>query len=98
MLIKVGRDNGMQIAQPSLVKYLRENEVENVCKEILEKSRGNVDLVYCILPRNSAGVYPRIKNVFENRNCISTQCMELKNLKPPKPQTVGECSVSIVPL
>lgn len=90
VMVKVGRDMGMNIAQPSMVKYLRENEVESVCNEIKQRAGANpIDLVYCILPRNSAMVYPRIKHVFENQNCISTQCMEMRNLKPPKPQTIG---------
>jgi len=90
MMIKVGRDNGMQIAQPCYVKYLRENEIQSVCNEIKAKAGNNsIDLVYCILPRNSSSCYPRIKHVFENQNAISTQCMELRNLKPPKAQTIG---------
>ena len=54
VMIKVGRDNGMQIAQPCYVKYLRENEIQAVCEEIKQKAGGNpIDLVYCILPRVS---------------------------------------------
>ena len=54
MMIKVGRDNGMQIAQPCYVKYLRENEIQSVCNEIKAKAGNNgIDLVYCILPRVS---------------------------------------------
>lgn len=88
-LIKFGSQSGMQISQPSFVKYLRENEIENVCREILQKSNGQVDLVYCILPRDSGRVYPMIKKVFENQNAVATQCMEMRNLKPVKPQTIG---------
>ena len=95
-MIKVGRDNGMQIAQPGYVKYLRENEIESVVREMMSKAQGRpIDLVYCILPRNSSSCYPKIKHVFENQNAISTQCMEMRNLKPPKPQTIGRsCNFS----
>jgi len=51
-MIKVGKETGMNIAQPSFVKYLRENEIEAVCREIMQKAANNpIDLVYCILPR-----------------------------------------------
>ena len=57
VMIKVGRDNGMQIAQPCYVKYLRENEIQSVCEEIKAKAGGNpIDLVYCILPRVSVEI------------------------------------------
>lgn len=90
-MIKIGRENGMNIAQPSFVKYCRENEIESVCNELKQKSQtqGPIDLVYCILPQGSTSCYPKIKHTFENKNAISTQCMELRNLKPPKPQTIG---------
>ena len=51
-MIKVAGDNGMRMAQPCYVKYLRENEIQNVCNEIKQKAGGNpIDLVYCILPQ-----------------------------------------------
>ena len=43
---------GMSIAQPGYVKYLREQEIPQVCQELLTKCAGApIDLVYCILPQ-----------------------------------------------
>ena len=51
-LIKVGSQMGMSIAQPGYVKYLREQEIPQVCQELLTKCAGApIDLVYCILPQ-----------------------------------------------
>jgi len=89
-MIKVARDMGMNIAQPGFVKYLREQEIPQVCQELITKCAGApIDLVYCILPQGSTSCYAKIKHTFENLNSISTQCMELRNLKPVKPQTIG---------
>lgn len=89
-MIKIGADNGMRIAQPGFVKYCREGEIDGLINELKAKIQGGpIDLVYCILPPGSSSCYAKIKHTFENKNAISTQCMELRNLKPPKPQTIG---------
>ena len=51
-LIKHGQQLGMSISQPGYVKYLAEQEIPDVCQEIIRRAAGGpIDLVYCVLPQ-----------------------------------------------
>ncbi|KAK3860034.1 hypothetical protein Pcinc_033884 [Petrolisthes cinctipes] len=93
LLQNMGRERGMGIRPPVLVRDFQYPNPEKDLRDIKQK-HANVQLIVVVLPRRG-DYYPRVKKVGDREVKVVTQCVQEGNVDKCAPPTVGNILLKI---